>query len=137
MFVLKDIRCKKAVFRKNYPDLCPGVVEDDTIEDEEEDPDWLEDRCKHKNFRSKNADICRDLCPQKKWSKLYRDICDGLPAPVQPQITDEQKQQDLTRWGALAAYQLITANKEAYERLVKAFREKKSVAECVSIIEGV
>merc|ERR1712037_796822 len=82
-FVLKDIRCKKAVFRKNYPDLCPGVVE-------EEDPDWLEDRCKHKNFRLKNADICRDLCPQKKWSKLYRDICDGLPAVVQHEITDEQ-----------------------------------------------
>merc|ERR1712037_1023645 len=82
-FVLKDVRCKKAVFRKNYPDLCPGVVE-------EEDPDWLEDRCKHKNFRLKNADICRDLCPQKKWSKLYRDICDGLPAVVQHEITDEQ-----------------------------------------------
>merc|ERR1712210_215275 len=51
---------------------------------------WLEDRCKHKNFRLKNADICRDLCPQKKWSKLYRDICDGLPAVVQHEITDEQ-----------------------------------------------
>merc|ERR1712088_250669 len=89
-FVLKDIRCKKAVFRKNYPDLCPGVVEDDISEDDEEDPDWLEDRCKHKNFRLKNADICRDLCPQKKWSKLYRDICDGLPAVGQHEITDEQ-----------------------------------------------
>merc|ERR1712192_309573 len=89
-FVLKDARCKKAVFRKNYPDLCPGVVEDDTNEDEEEDPDWLEDRCKHKNFRLKNADICRDLCPQKKWSKLYRDICDGVAAVAQHEITDEQ-----------------------------------------------
>merc|ERR1712088_705167 len=86
-FVLKDIRCKKAIFRKNYPDLCPGVAEDDIFEDKEEDPDWLEDRCKHKNFRLKNADICRDLCPQNKWSKLYRDICDGL---VGQEITDEQ-----------------------------------------------
>merc|ERR1712192_225667 len=85
-FVLKDARCKKAVFRKNYPDLCPG----DTTEDEEEDLDWLEDRCKHKNFRLKNADICRDLCPQKKWSKLYRDICDGVADVAQHEITDEQ-----------------------------------------------
>merc|ERR1711902_100142 len=86
-FVLKDDRCRKAVFRKNYPDLCRGVVEED---DEEDDPDWLEDRCKHKKFRLKNADICRDLCPEKKWSKLYKDICDGLPGVEKPEITDEQ-----------------------------------------------
>lgn len=47
-----------------------------------------------------------------------------------------QKQQDYTRWGALAAYQLIKANVGAYEDLVKAFREKKNVAECVAIIES-
>lgn len=47
-----------------------------------------------------------------------------------------QKQQDLTRWGALAAYQLLKGNEGAYEGLVKAFREKKSVAECVAVIES-
>ena len=46
------------------------------------------------------------------------------------------KQQDLTRWGALAAYQLLKANIDTYEKLVVAFREKKSVAECIAFIEG-
>eukprot|EP00568_Trieres_chinensis_P003173 CAMPEP_0183293104 /NCGR_PEP_ID=MMETSP0160_2-20130417/1921_1 /TAXON_ID=2839 ORGANISM="Odontella Sinensis, Strain Grunow 1884" /NCGR_SAMPLE_ID=MMETSP0160_2 /ASSEMBLY_ACC=CAM_ASM_000250 /LENGTH=422 /DNA_ID=CAMNT_0025454165 /DNA_START=121 /DNA_END=1389 /DNA_ORIENTATION=+ len=46
------------------------------------------------------------------------------------------KQQELTRWGALAAFNLIKANMDTYERLVQAFKEKKSVAECVAVIEG-
>ena len=46
------------------------------------------------------------------------------------------KQQDLTRWGALTSYGLINANKSKYDSLVKAFQEKKNLAECVSIIEG-
>mmetsp|Transcript_19188 Transcript_19188/g.28740 ORF Transcript_19188/g.28740 Transcript_19188/m.28740 type:complete len:397 (-) Transcript_19188:455-1645(-) len=47
-----------------------------------------------------------------------------------------EKQQDLTRWGALAAYNMIISNKDKYESLVTAFREKKSVAECIAAIEG-
>lgn len=46
------------------------------------------------------------------------------------------KQQDLTRWGALSSYGLIKANLPKYEGLVQAFKDKKSLAECVSIIEG-
>ena len=46
------------------------------------------------------------------------------------------KQQDLTRWGALAAYNMIISNKDKYESLVNAFREKKTVAECIAAIEG-
>lgn len=46
------------------------------------------------------------------------------------------KQQDLTRWGALASYNMIVSNKDKYENLVAAFREKKSVAECIAAIEG-
>ena len=46
------------------------------------------------------------------------------------------KQQDMTRWGALAAYQMLNDNREAYEALVDAFKSKKSVSECVAILEG-
>lgn len=46
------------------------------------------------------------------------------------------KQQDLTRWGALTSYGLIKANMSKYEGLVQAFKENKSLAECVAIIEG-
>lgn len=46
------------------------------------------------------------------------------------------KQQDLTRWGALTSYGLIKANMGKYESLVQAFKDKKSLSECVSIIEG-
>lgn len=46
-----------------------------------------------------------------------------------------QKEQDLTRWGALAAFNLIQANMDRYEALVQAFKEKKSVADCVAAIE--
>lgn len=46
------------------------------------------------------------------------------------------KQQDLTRWGALASYNLLTGNKDAYEKLVAAFKEKKTVAECIAAIES-
>lgn len=47
-----------------------------------------------------------------------------------------QKQQDLTRWGALTAYNIISSNTEKYEALVEAFRSKKSVNECITAIES-
>jgi hypothetical protein len=46
-----------------------------------------------------------------------------------------EKQQDLTRWGALTAYRLLNTNKIQLDALVKAFSEQKSVADCVAIIE--
>ena len=46
------------------------------------------------------------------------------------------RQQDLTRWGALTSYGIIKSNSAKYEALVGAFREKKSLADCVSIIEA-
>ena len=46
------------------------------------------------------------------------------------------KQQDLTRWGALASYQIIKENLDTYEKLVNAFKEKKSVSECIAVIES-
>ena len=46
------------------------------------------------------------------------------------------KQQDLTRWGAFQSYSLIKSNMSKYEGLVEAFKAKKSLAECVAIIEG-
>jgi hypothetical protein len=46
-----------------------------------------------------------------------------------------EKQQDLTRWGALTAYRLLNTNKTQLDALVKAFSEQKSVADCVAIIE--
>lgn len=47
-----------------------------------------------------------------------------------------KKQQDLTRWGALAAYNLLTANKVKYDKLVSAFKMKKTVSECIVAIES-
>lgn len=46
------------------------------------------------------------------------------------------KQQDLTRWGALASYQILNDYRKEYEALIDAFKAKKSVSECVAIIEG-
>lgn len=46
------------------------------------------------------------------------------------------KRQELTRWGALTAYNLINGNSEKYEKLVDAFQQKKSVSECVAVIEA-
>lgn len=46
-----------------------------------------------------------------------------------------EKQQDLTRWGALTAYRLISANKDKLDDLCDAFSNQKSVAECVAILE--
>lgn len=47
-----------------------------------------------------------------------------------------EKQQDLTRWGALTAYNIINANEDKFERLVEAFKGKKSVSDCIAAIEG-
>lgn len=46
-----------------------------------------------------------------------------------------QKQQDLTRWGAYTAYNLIKANMGKYEKLVESFSMKKSISECIATIE--
>lgn len=46
-----------------------------------------------------------------------------------------EKQQDLTRWGALTAYRLLNQHKDKLDKLVDAFGSQKSVAECVAILE--
>ena len=46
-----------------------------------------------------------------------------------------EKQQDLTRWGALTAYRLLNQNKGKLDKLVQAFAAKRSVSECIRIIE--
>jgi hypothetical protein len=47
-----------------------------------------------------------------------------------------QKQQELTRWGALISYQLLSKNKAAYDKLAEAFRNNKSIGDCIAIIES-
>lgn len=47
-----------------------------------------------------------------------------------------QKQQDLTRWGALASYNLINENRSKYDDLVAAFKAQKSVEDCVAVLEN-
>lgn len=46
------------------------------------------------------------------------------------------KQQELTRWGALSSYSMIKSNMKKYEALVQAFKENKSLSECVSVLEA-
>jgi hypothetical protein len=46
-----------------------------------------------------------------------------------------EKQQDLTRWGALTAYRVLTMHKPKLDKLVAAFSAQKSVAECMVILE--
>ncbi|KAL3941715.1 MAG: hypothetical protein SGARI_000504, partial [Bacillariaceae sp.] len=46
-----------------------------------------------------------------------------------------EKQQDLTRWGALTSYRLINSNKDKLDALCDAFSKQKSIAECVTILE--
>jgi hypothetical protein len=46
-----------------------------------------------------------------------------------------EKQQDLTRWGAMTAHRLLTGKKEKLNQLIKAFDAQKSVAECIAILE--
>lgn len=52
------------------------------------------------------------------------------------QFVGAQKQQDLTRWGAMTSYNLLKANEGKYEALVQAFKDKQSVADCVAILES-
>ena len=51
------------------------------------------------------------------------------------QFLGAEKQQDMTRWGALTAYRLLNENKAKLDALEKAFKQKKSIAECVAIVE--
>ncbi|KAL3809703.1 hypothetical protein ACHAXA_009397 [Cyclostephanos tholiformis] len=46
------------------------------------------------------------------------------------------RQQDLTRWGALTSYGIIKSNIGKYEALVRAFEERRSLTDCVGIIEA-
>jgi len=68
-----NMKCKKEKFRKNFPDLCPNIPSH--ANQEEDDPDWLQSRCKHHKFRLRNKKECQTLCKQETFSKLYRDIC--------------------------------------------------------------
>ena len=46
-----------------------------------------------------------------------------------------EKQQDLTRWAALTAYRLLTQNNGKLDKLVQAFAAKRSVSECIRMLE--
>lgn len=46
-----------------------------------------------------------------------------------------EKQQGLTRWGALTAYRLLSSHKDKLDALVRAFQEQKTIAECVAVLE--
>ena len=46
------------------------------------------------------------------------------------------QQQDLTRWGAFTACQLLQTNAEKYEKVVEAFQKQASVEECICILES-
>ena len=46
------------------------------------------------------------------------------------------QQQDLTRWGALTAANLLRSNEEKYEKVVEAFRRQAPVDECIVILES-
>lgn len=45
-------------------------------------------------------------------------------------------QQDLTRWGAFTAAQLLKTNEDRYEKVVDAFKKQASVEECICILES-
>jgi hypothetical protein len=45
-------------------------------------------------------------------------------------------QQDLTRWGAFTACQLLKTNLDKYEKVVDAFKKQASVEECICILES-
>merc|ERR1719506_1415442 len=45
------------------------------------------------------------------------------------------KQREMTRWGALIAYQIINEDRGRFESLAEALGEGKSVAECAALIE--
>ena len=47
-----------------------------------------------------------------------------------------QAQQDITRWGALTAANLLRTNKEQYEKVVEAFSQQKPIEECIAILES-
>lgn len=51
------------------------------------------------------------------------------------QFLGAQKQQDMTRWGALTAYRLLNTNSKKLDALVEAFSQKKTIADCVAIVE--
>lgn len=46
-----------------------------------------------------------------------------------------EKQQDLTRWGALTATLLLRQNSRAYEKVVEAFTRMAPLEECIAILE--
>lgn len=48
-----------------------------------------------------------------------------------------EKQQDLTRWGALTSYRLLKANNEKLDALVEAFRQQKPISDCIALLESV
>lgn len=46
------------------------------------------------------------------------------------------QQQDLTRWGAFTAAQLLQSNADKYEKVVEAFKKQAAVEECICILES-
>ena len=83
-FVLTDVRCQKKAFKRNYPELCQSEVR-------EEDPDWLEEQCRHESFFFKHEDICKELCKKNnKNNKMIQKVCDIISSDDdQDEISNE------------------------------------------------
>lgn len=75
----------------------------------------------------------------RKWEKAVGAENDLLTLDQVFQQSDEfigaSAQQDLTRWGALTASNLLIENSAKYEQVVDAFARGDSVEQCITILE--
>jgi hypothetical protein len=58
-----------------------------------------------------------------------------LVLAIEPALNADGVQNHI-RWSAMTAHTILTAHKEEYKKLVQAFKDKKSLEECIAIMES-
>mmetsp|Transcript_34172 Transcript_34172/g.45179 ORF Transcript_34172/g.45179 Transcript_34172/m.45179 type:complete len:398 (-) Transcript_34172:225-1418(-) len=62
-------------------------------------------------------------------------VLQQLLSRAKPYVRAEE-QMNMTRWGVVEAYKLLSKREEQFEALVEAFKNKKSIQECIAIVES-
>ena len=66
----------------------PAAENNNKNKKDDKDPNWLTENCKKLKFRTKNKNLCKDLCVRKNYAKRFTDVCGVDTKTIETTATD-------------------------------------------------
>ena len=79
---------KKDDIENVVSEATPAAENDNKNKKDDKDPNWLTENCKKLKFRTKNKNLCKDLCVRKNYAKRFTDVCGVDTKTIETTATD-------------------------------------------------